>query len=170
MARITKGEIKNANKQVLTNIYETEFTIENTIFRYEGDYYFTDGDKVALYAIPQGNGTHYVNAFYNITRDVFVPVRKLNYPIWSSIGWFLAIQFITIFIGVIIPLMGAFNSFANNAIFINLWGSLIAIGSFASIATPFFVFYRNFKQNKEIKLLNRQLYTEGEAMRKEPNN
>lgn len=40
MARITRGEIKNANKQVLTNIYEKEFTIENTAFRYEGDYLF----------------------------------------------------------------------------------------------------------------------------------
>ncbi len=66
--------------------------------------------------------------------------------------------------------MGAFNSFANNTIFINLWGSLIVIGSFVSIATPFFIFYRNFKQNKEIKLLNQQLYAEGQAMRKEPNN
>ncbi|WP_273212407.1 hypothetical protein [Helicobacter rodentium] len=36
MARITRGEIKNANKQVLTNIYEKEFTTENTAFRYEG--------------------------------------------------------------------------------------------------------------------------------------
>lgn len=67
-----RGNVKRGKIETRYTHY-VDFDMDNKVFRCNGEYPFRDGDKVALYAVPNANGYYQVLNAKNLTRDFFVP-------------------------------------------------------------------------------------------------
>ena len=84
------GKVSGSGSVETQHKYYTEFEINGTQFRFDGDFTFKDGDEVALYAELTGNGFYQAKILKNATRNFFDnEIEKPNNQFLEFIGGFV---------------------------------------------------------------------------------
>ena len=81
------GNIVGSSKVSTTHKHYTTFDIDGATFRCDGEYPFSDGDKVVLYASLTDEGYYQVEILKNFTRKFFIKCTAMNLrELWSSLA------------------------------------------------------------------------------------
>ena len=103
------GKVSGSGSVETQHKYYTEFEINGTQFRFDGDFTFKDGDEVALYAELTGNGFYQARILKNATRNFFDnEITKEIHPIFAIIRGFFSGYMGGLFIIFIIGLIASF--------------------------------------------------------------